>query len=150
MPTKDATNRRKRRLVHPCIRLKRGIPAALHFCEHSPTVATIIFVFETLVGFFSRVRAFQAATNEFLCDVKARCRKSIAFKRSGRRDAACGESRHGCRVSPCLLQSMLFREAAGHLVSRKGGSLVANSVLESLHGCIGPTYRYGVPAKINR
>ena len=34
-------------------------------------------------------------------------------------DAAWGESRHGCRVSPCPLKSLLFREAAGHPVSRK-------------------------------
>ena len=34
-------------------------------------------------------------------------------------DAACGESRQGRRVSPCPLKLMLFREAAGHPVSRK-------------------------------
>ena len=55
--------------------------------------------------------------------------KRADFKGSGRRDAVvrhigCGEPRQGrrgpaTRVSPCPLKSALFREAAGHPVSRK-------------------------------
>ena len=35
-------------------------------------------------------------------------------------DAACGEPRQGCRVSPCPSISILFQEAVGHPVGREG------------------------------
>ena len=67
-------------------------------------------------------------TDEDPCDVKAGCRKSNDFEGSGRMDAACGESRHGCRVSPCPLKSLLFREATGHPVSHKGLHRLPSSI----------------------
>jgi hypothetical protein len=37
---KALPNGKKRRLAHPCDRLDLGIHASLHFCRHSPEVAT--------------------------------------------------------------------------------------------------------------
>jgi len=39
-PQKTLPNGKQRRLAHPCDRLERGVPAALHFCGLPPEVAT--------------------------------------------------------------------------------------------------------------
>ena len=79
-------------------------PVGSAFCGHSPEVAS----------------HYGGETGEASRDIKAGCRKSVNFNGSGRRDAARGESRQGCRVSPCPLKLTLFREAAGHPVRREG------------------------------
>ena len=123
MSAKDAPNRRRRRLVHPWNCLEpdasdRGVLPRYTFADILPGQLT---VYVQIPWPYLAIYEAPEATS---CDVKAGCRKSTDFEGSGRKDAACGESRQGCRgpasrVSPCPLNSQLFREAAGHPVSHK-------------------------------